>query len=84
MLDKDEAVQVHLLSRDLHLADATIIGSHCLGLDYLVNCLKREGIQGKIINVGSTAGFQRRDAARPTSRGCICSTSRPTNTTGRL
>jgi putative molybdopterin biosynthesis protein len=58
MLAKDEAVQVHLLSRDLRLADATIIGSHCVGLDYLVNCLKRDGIQGKIINVGSTAGLQ--------------------------
>jgi putative molybdopterin biosynthesis protein len=58
MLGKDESVQVHLLSRDLRLADATIIGSHCVGLDYLVNCLKRDGIQGKIINVGSTAGLQ--------------------------
>jgi putative molybdopterin biosynthesis protein len=58
MLAKDEVVQVHLLSRDVRLADTTIIGSHCVGLDYLVNCLKREGIQGKIINVGSTAGLQ--------------------------
>jgi putative molybdopterin biosynthesis protein len=58
MLGKDEVVQVHLLSRDLRLADVTIIGSHCVGLDFLVNCLKREGIQGKIINVGSTAGLQ--------------------------
>jgi putative molybdopterin biosynthesis protein len=58
MLAKDEVVQVHLLSRDLRLADVTIIGSHCVGLDYLVSCLKRDGIQGKIINVGSTAGLQ--------------------------
>jgi putative molybdopterin biosynthesis protein len=58
MLGKDEAVQVHLLSRDVRLADVTIIGSHCVGLDYLVNCLKRQGVQGKIINVGSTAGLQ--------------------------
>jgi putative molybdopterin biosynthesis protein len=27
-------------------------------LDYLVSCLKREGLQGKIVNVGSTAGLQ--------------------------
>ena len=58
MLDKDESVQVHLLSRDLRLADLTVIGSHCVGLDYLVGCLKRQGLQGKIINVGSTAGLQ--------------------------
>jgi molybdopterin molybdotransferase/putative molybdopterin biosynthesis protein len=57
MLAKDEVVPVHLLSRDLRLADATIIGSHCVGLDYLMNCLKRQGIQGKIINVGSLAGL---------------------------
>ncbi|HSF29565.1 MAG TPA: molybdopterin biosynthesis protein [Candidatus Tectomicrobia bacterium] len=58
MLAKDEIAAVHLLSRDLRLADVTVIGSHCVGLDYLVNGLKHEGIQGKIINVGSTAGLQ--------------------------
>jgi putative molybdopterin biosynthesis protein len=58
MLAKDETAQVHLLSRDLRLADVTIIGSHCVGVDYLVNCLKHEGVQAKIINVGSTAGLQ--------------------------
>lgn len=58
MLARDEVVEVHLLSRDLRLADVTIIGSHCVGLDHLVNGLKRQGIQGKIINVGSTAGLQ--------------------------
>src|SRR5919109_604791 len=58
MIAKDAGVDVHLVSRDLRLADATIIGSHCVGLDYLVNGLKRQGIQGKIINVGSTAGLQ--------------------------
>ncbi|MBI3326654.1 MAG: molybdopterin biosynthesis protein [Nitrospinae bacterium] len=58
MLAKDGIVEVHLLSRGLRLADVTFIGSHCLGLDYLVSCLKRAGFQGKIINVGSTAGLQ--------------------------
>ncbi len=58
MIPKDGPVDVHLLSRELRLADATCIGSHCVGLDYLMNCLKREGFQGKIINVGSTAGLQ--------------------------
>jgi molybdopterin molybdotransferase/putative molybdopterin biosynthesis protein len=58
MIGKDEAVQVHLLSHNLRLADVTIIGSHCVGSDYLLSCLKRDGIQGKSINVGSTAGLQ--------------------------
>jgi putative molybdopterin biosynthesis protein len=58
LIPRDAAVEVHLLSPDLQLADATIIGSHCVGLDYLVGCLKRVGLQGKIINVGSSAGLQ--------------------------
>jgi putative molybdopterin biosynthesis protein len=58
MIPRDATVAVHLLSRDLRLADVTFIGSHCVGLDYLVGCLKRQGLQGKIINVGSTAGLQ--------------------------
>lgn len=58
LIPRDAEVDVHLLSRDLRLADVTIIGSHCVGLDYLVGCLKRQGVQGKIINVGSTAGLQ--------------------------
>jgi len=36
----------------------TFIGSHCVGLDFLLNGLKQQGLQGKIINVGSTAGLQ--------------------------
>jgi molybdopterin molybdotransferase/putative molybdopterin biosynthesis protein len=58
LLARDEAVEVQLLSPDLRLADITIIGSHCVGLDFLVNGLKQQGLQGKIINVGSTAGLQ--------------------------
>jgi putative molybdopterin biosynthesis protein len=38
-------------------ADLTIIGSHCLGLDYLVGVLAREGVTAKILTVGSTAGL---------------------------
>jgi molybdopterin molybdotransferase/putative molybdopterin biosynthesis protein len=58
MLARDEVVEVHLLSRDLRLADVTVIGSHCVGLDVLMTGLKQQGFQGKIINVGSTAGLQ--------------------------
>jgi putative molybdopterin biosynthesis protein len=58
MVPRDTEVDVHLLSPALRLADATIIGSQCVGLDYLVGCLRQQGLQGKIINVGSTAGLQ--------------------------
>jgi putative molybdopterin biosynthesis protein len=58
MILKDEEVEVHLLSKTLRLADFISIGSHCVGLDYLLSLLKEQGFQGKIINVGSLAGLQ--------------------------
>ena len=84
MVAKDEAVQVHLMSRDLRLADVTFIGSHCVGVDFLMNGLKQQGLQGKIINVGSTTGLQAARRVRLTSRGFICSTNGQASTTGRL
>ena len=48
---------------DAHLADLVVIGSHCIGLDYLLSELQRRGIRSKFLAVGSTAGL---DAA---SRG---------------
>lgn len=58
MILKDEEVEVHLLSKTLRLSDLISIGSHCVGLDYLISLLKERGFQGKIINVGSLAGLQ--------------------------
>ncbi len=54
-------VQVRLLGRDLRLADLVVIGSHCVGLDYLLSQLQRRGWYTKFLAVGSTAGL---DAAR--------------------
>jgi putative molybdopterin biosynthesis protein len=54
-------VNVQLLGRDLQLADLVVIGSHCIGLDYLLGELERQGIRSKFLAVGSTAGL---DAAR--------------------
>jgi putative molybdopterin biosynthesis protein len=54
-------VRVQLLGRELQLADLVVIGSHCIGLDYLLGELEREGIRSKFLAVGSTAGL---DAAR--------------------
>jgi putative molybdopterin biosynthesis protein len=52
---------VQLLGRDLQLADLVVIGSHCIGLDYLLGELERQGIRAKFLAVGSTAGL---DAAK--------------------
>src|SRR5262249_35689121 len=54
-------LDVQLLGRDLQLADLVVIGSHCIGLDFLLGELEREGVRSKFIAVGSTAGL---DAAK--------------------
>jgi putative molybdopterin biosynthesis protein len=54
-------VDVQLLGRDLRLADLVVIGSHCIGLDYLLGELQQQGVTSKFLAVGSTAGL---DAAK--------------------
>jgi putative molybdopterin biosynthesis protein len=54
-------VDVQLLGRELQLADLVVIGSHCIGLDYLLSELQQQGVRSKFLAVGSTAGL---DAAR--------------------
>jgi putative molybdopterin biosynthesis protein len=34
-----------------------VIGSHCVGLDYLLGLLAREGVPSKVLSVGSTGGL---------------------------
>jgi putative molybdopterin biosynthesis protein len=49
-------VEVQLIGR-AHLADLVVIGSHCVGLDLLIDRLHAEGISVKALNVGSTGGL---------------------------
>ena len=49
-------VEVQLIGR-AHLADLLIIGSHCVGLDVIIDRLQSEGILVKALNVGSTGGL---------------------------
>jgi putative molybdopterin biosynthesis protein len=51
-------VDVQLLGRDLQLADLVVIGSHCVGLDYLLGELQRQGVRSKFLAVGSLAGLE--------------------------
>lgn len=51
-------VSVHLLGRDLQLADLVVIGSHCIGVDYLLGELQQRGLRSKFLAVGSTAGLE--------------------------
>jgi putative molybdopterin biosynthesis protein len=54
-------VTVQLLGRDLQLADLVVIGSHCIGLDYLLGELQKGGVRSKFLAAGSLAGL---DAAK--------------------
>jgi putative molybdopterin biosynthesis protein len=56
-LEADEMVQVHLLSQGVQPADLVVIGSHCVGLDYLLGCLQDAGWRSKFLAVGSTGGL---------------------------
>jgi putative molybdopterin biosynthesis protein len=51
-------VTVQLLGRELQLADLVVIGSHCIGLDYLLGELQRRGVHSKFLAVGSFAGLE--------------------------
>jgi len=58
MLTAGEEVGVNLLSSTIKPADLTIIGSHCIGVDLLLNLMNRHNpLQAKIINVGSSGGL---------------------------
>jgi putative molybdopterin biosynthesis protein len=51
-------VEVHLLGRELQLADLVVMGSHCIGLDLLLGELQQHGIRSKFVAVGSLAGLE--------------------------
>jgi len=50
-------IDVQLLGRELQLVDLVVIGSHCIGLDYLLGMLQQRGVRSKFLAVGSTAGL---------------------------
>jgi putative molybdopterin biosynthesis protein len=50
-------INVQLLGRGLQLADLVVIGSHCIGLDYLLGELQRQGVRSKFLAVGSSGGL---------------------------
>jgi len=66
-LEEGENVEVKLFGSRLRFADLILIGSHCIGVDILLECVRRTspGFEAKIINVGSIGGLnaiKRREA----------------------
>lgn len=57
IIDAGSRVSVQLLGRGIEAADLVIIGSHCVGLDYLIGELLRQGIRAKALHVGSMGGL---------------------------
>ena len=57
ILEEGDQVNVRLIGRGLVVADLVVIGSHCLGLDYLLSQLSRRGVTSKLLTVGSSAGL---------------------------
>jgi putative molybdopterin biosynthesis protein len=54
---KGERMTVRLLENRVRVPDLLVIGSHCVGLDYLLGLLAADGYRIKAIPVGSTAGL---------------------------
>jgi putative molybdopterin biosynthesis protein len=50
-------IDVRVLGDELQLADLVVIGSHCIGLDYLLGELQQRDVRPKFLAVGSTAGL---------------------------
>lgn len=58
IVEEGSQVNVTLLSRDLAVADFIVMGSHCVGLDFLLGELRKLGVHTKFLAVGSTAGLR--------------------------
>ena len=57
-LEAGERVEVRLLGAGVRPADLIVIGSHCIGLDFLLGRLRSRGFTAKVLAVGSTAGLE--------------------------
>ncbi|MCZ6553997.1 MAG: molybdopterin biosynthesis protein [SAR324 cluster bacterium] len=57
LLEAGHEATVTLLGRGLTHADLIVIGSHCVGLDYLLSLMSGEGWRVKFIAVGSQGGL---------------------------
>jgi putative molybdopterin biosynthesis protein len=57
LVEADTRVDVTLIGREVPIADLVVIGSHCAGLDLVASELAREGLQVKLLAVGSHGGL---------------------------
>jgi putative molybdopterin biosynthesis protein len=57
-VEAGDRVEVQLLDLSVRPADLVVIGSHCVGLDFLLSALHAEGFSSKFLAVGSTGGLE--------------------------
>jgi len=57
IVPEGSTVSVQLLGHGLEPADLVVIGSHCVGLDYLLEELQQRGFRVRLLNVGSSGGL---------------------------
>jgi putative molybdopterin biosynthesis protein len=57
-VDAGEIVEVTRIGHEGAVADLVVIGSHCAGLDVIASALARQGLQLKVLAVGSQGGLQ--------------------------
>jgi putative molybdopterin biosynthesis protein len=53
----DTTVSVQRIGRAGRIADLAILGSHCIGLDIIIERLAAQGLLVKALNIGSTGGL---------------------------
>lgn len=58
MLPAGNSVNVEIIGNKLQVSDLVIIGSHCIGVDYLVSQLEQKGVHTKTLAVGSMGGLE--------------------------
>lgn len=58
LLEAGESVEVTLLNPQLSAPDLVVIGSHCVGLDFLLAKLRSQGYTVTAMHVGSQGGLQ--------------------------
>ncbi len=56
MVEVDEEIRIQLLGKSAHPPDLMIIGSHCVGQDYLIGEMQKRGVSCKFLAVGSMGG----------------------------
>ena len=57
IVDRGQTVRVQLIGHQRECADLVMIGSHCVGADYLMGQLQRRGFRCKLLAVGSLGGL---------------------------